>query len=458
MNYNNKKEHITLLGAGLVGSLMSIFLAKSGYKVSVYEKRRDLREDMGEEGRSINLALSNRGWRALNEAGLNDQIKKIVIPMKGRMMHDLEGNLSFLPYGKEGEQIYSVSRRLLNEVLVSTAEKAGVSFYFNQRCDDVNLKRSILSVSNTETGEQKKLNYDILIGADGAFSALRSVMQKTERYNYSQQYIEHGYKEITIPPTPENNYALEENALHIWPRKQFMLIALPNPDKTFTCTLFYPYHGTHSFDALTSEDQVLKFFRENFPDTLLLIPELVKNFFHNPTASLVTIKCHPWTIGNTLLIGDASHAILPFFGQGMNSGFEDCRILNEIIKKKDGNWEEIFSNFQEIRKPDTDAIAKLAYQNFIEMRDLVADPMFLLRKKIEARLHELYPEKWMPLYSMVTFNHIPYSEALKIGKVQEKIMNEVMKKANIAEEWQNLDFRSIIDQLQSQAAPVLQVK
>lgn len=447
MNSNKSvKEHIIILGAGLVGSLMSIFLIKRGYKVSVYEKRGDIRAYKGGEGRSINLALSNRGWKALQKVGIVDAIKNISIFMKGRAMHDIKGNLSFLPYGKEGEGIYSVSREILNGVLISFSEEMGTSFNFNKLCTAVNLDANEITLEHDFTEEKEIVKADLIIGADGAFSILREAIQKLSNISYSKQFIEHGYKELTIPPTAKNEFALPENALHIWPRKQYMLIALPNPDKTFTCTLFYPYKGENSFETLNTPEKVFNFFKETFPDVLPLMPDLLNNFFKNPTASLVTIKCYPWSInGKAVLIGDASHAILPFFGQGMNSGFEDCRIFNELIDIHNGNWNNIVEDFQQIRKPDTDAIAELAIQNFVEMRDLVADQQFLLRKKLEAKLHLLYPQQWIPLYSMVTFSDMPYSKAKMIGAIQDKVMDEVMKIPDIEKKWEELNYQEIID-------------
>ncbi len=440
------KEHIIILGAGLVGSLISIFLAQRGYKVSVYEKRGDIRNYKGGEGRSINLALSNRGWEALQKVGIVEEIKSIAIFMEGRAMHDLKGDLSFLPYGKEGEGIYSVSRETLTGVLTSFSEKHGTSFHFNNLCLEVNLDTNELKLEDTITGKQDIVKADLIIGADGAFSTLRAAIQKISNISYSIHTIEHGYKELTIPPTAQNEFALHKNALHIWPRKQYMLIALPNPDKTFTCTLFYPFKGENSFESLNTHDEVYDFFKQTFPDVIPLMPDLLNNFFNNPTASLTTIKCYPWSVkGKAILIGDASHAILPFFGQGMNSGFEDCRIFDELIDTYDGNWNIILEKFQTLRKPDTDAIAELAIQNFIEMRDLVADQQFLLRKKIEARLYKLYPQQWIPLYSMVTFSNMSYSRAKALGAIQDKIMEEVMKLPDLDKNWENLDFQDIIN-------------
>ncbi|MDN4165614.1 NAD(P)/FAD-dependent oxidoreductase [Cytophagales bacterium LB-30] len=440
------KKEITLLGAGLVGSLMSIYLAKKGYSVSIYEKRDDMRKGNQQGGRSINLALSNRGLKALEEVGLAEQIKRLVIPMKGRMMHDVKGNLTYQPYGKEGQFINSVSRSWLNEMLMDEAEKLGVNIHFEHRCSQVNLDTQALEFE-TPSGS-KRIQSEVLLGADGAFSALRDAMQRSDRFNYSQYYIEHGYKELCIEPQ-QGEFAMEPNALHIWPRGRFMMIALPNTNETFTCTLFLDYEGEDSFANLQTPEQVEAFFKTYFPDVIPLIPDLTHQFFQNPTPSLVTVKCYPWVKNRTCLMGDAAHAIVPFYGQGMNAGFEDCRVLNELIDTHQHNWDTILPEFQQARKPNADAIAELALKNFVEMRDLVADSQFLLQKKIEAHLHEQFPKDWIPLYSMVTFSDLSYADALRIGQKQHEIMQKVMSKPDIEKNWPNLDFASIVEQLKA---------
>ena len=443
----NDQKHMGIIGGGLVGALLSIYLARRGYRISVFERRADLRKSEPEEGRSINLALSTRGLKALAEVGLDSAIRNLAIPMRGRMMHDAAGKLSFLPYGKDGQFINSVSRSGLNVILLEEAERNGVEFHFNHRCTTVDLHKTSATFQ-TGDGKGKTEEFDIMVGADGAFSAVRSAMQFTDRFNYSQFYLEHGYKELEIPAGRDGGYVLEKNALHIWPRESFMMIALPNPDATFTCTLFFPFEGEQSFSTLTDDKKVESFFRKTFPDAIAHMPRLLEDYRANPTSTLVTIRCFPWVRNNTLTIGDAAHGIVPFYGQGMNAGFEDCRILNELLDNCKDHWPSALEEFQKTRKEDTDAIAQLAFDNFIEMRDLVADPEFLLRKKIEARLHELYPEKWIPLYSMVTFKeNIRYSHAYRTGKKQERIMQDVMKQPDIEKNWHQLNFREIVDRL-----------
>lgn len=438
-----KDKHIGIVGGGLVGTLAAIYLARRGYRVSVYERRQDPRYNQIDGGRSINLALSNRGIKALEEVGLGDVLKQAAIPMHGRMMHDLHGKLTFQPYGKEGQYINSISRTGLNKVLIESAENHGIEFFFEQRCLRCDPFRTELTLQGAGDVLTQK-TFDIILGTDGAFSSVRLSMQLTDRFDYTQDYIEHGYKEFHIPASKNGEFPFEKNALHIWPRESFMLIALPNPDGSFTGTLFFPFEGPLSFRSLQEPENFERFFSANFPDAAASIPDLLKELGENPVSSLITIKCFPWSIGNTLLLGDASHAIVPFYGQGMNAGFEDCRILNQLLEEYDDDWTVVLHRFQQLRKPDTDAIAQLALDNFTEMRDLVADEHFLLRKKIEAKIHQLFPEQWVPLYSMVTFHeNIRYSEAYRIGQKQKKIMDEVMRTPNIDATWQALDFEQL---------------
>ena len=445
------KGDITVLGAGLVGTLMAIYMARKGFKVNLYEQRGDIRKLKLKEGRSINLAVSNRGWKAMEALGIDHIVREHVVPMHGRMMHNKEGDLSFQPYGKEGQSIFSVSRGRLNQLLLDIAEKSGVKLNFGHKCTFVDLKHGITYFTVTaEELSEVQADSDLIIGADGAFSAVRKAMQRTDRYNFSQFYLDWGYKELTIPAKADGSWALEPNALHIWPRGQFMLIALPNANKTFTCTLFLPFEGKESFETLESEAEITAFFNEQFPDAVALMPELIKEFQENPAASLVTINCYPWTRHHrAMLVGDACHAMVPFYGQGMNAGFEDVRIFTELLDRYHADWETVLKAYEEVRKPDNDAISELAMANFIEMRDLVADPKFLLRKKIEAKLHELFPDRWVPLYTMVTFSDMRYSQAQEKGLKQAKIMEKVMQQPGIEENWQSLDFERIVKELET---------
>ncbi len=441
-----KPSTISIVGAGLVGSLLSIYLAKRGYKVSVFERRFDMRTNFLGGGRSINLALSNRGIRALEEVGLADEMKKHSVPMKGRLMHDVEGKLTYQPYGTSGQYINSISRSGLNMFLMDEAEKQGVEFFFEYRCIDVNLEKTELTFQNQH--DIRHHQSDLIIGADGAFSAIRAALQISDRFEYSQHYIEHGYKELRIPPGDKGEFMLEKEALHIWPRESYMLIALPNPDATFTVTLFFPFEGEQSFHNLKTNEEIQDFFKTNFPDATALMPSLVEDFRDNPTSSLVTIRCYPWVKNSTMIIGDSAHGVVPFYGQGMNAGFEDCSVLNRLLDTHEDDWKKAVPEFQRLRKADADAIAQLALDNFVEMRDLVSDPDFLLRKKIEAKLHEHFPKQWIPLYSMVAFHdEIRYSEAMEMGKRQKEIMDKVMQSPSIEKTWEELNFGEIVAQL-----------
>lgn len=430
---------ISVVGAGLVGSLVSIYLAKKGYKVNIYERRSDMRKQSMSAGKSINLALSDRGWRGLKGVDIDGEIRKIAIPMYGRQIHHKDGSQNYQPYGKDDQAIYSVSRGEINKTLMTLAEQQeNVKIYFNERCDKLDRKTNVLEFTNLENGKSQTVHSDLVFGADGAFSAVRLQMQlQSDRFDYNQFYIDASYKELTIPANPDGSFKLEKNALHIWPRGSYMMIALPNMDGSFTCTLFFEAEGPKSFESIKTKEDVIRFFEEDFPDALPLMPTLVEDFFANPTASLVTVKCKPWVWDNRIaLIGDAAHAIVPFFGQGMNCGFEDCVVLNELIDKHQHNWPDILNEYQTLRKPDGDAIADLAHANFIEMRDKTADARFLLQKKIEARFSSKYPDKWIPLYSMVTYSpEIRYSTALKEGNRQQAIMDKIMAMEDIENRW-----------------------
>ncbi|QCR24131.1 NAD(P)/FAD-dependent oxidoreductase [Pontibacter sp. SGAir0037] len=441
-----QKKNIAIMGAGLVGSLLSLYLAKRGYTINLYERRPDMRINSIDGGRSINLALSDRGWRALRGIGIEEEVRKVAVPMYRRVMHDEKGNLTYQPYGKEGQAIYSVSRGGLNVALMNISEpNPNISYHFNRQVMDVNVRTSEVLLQNHTTHEQERIKPDLIFGADGAYSMVRGAMQKTELFDYEQKYLEYGYKELTIPPAEDGGWLLEKNALHIWPRGNYMMIALPNIDGSFTCTLFFPYEGTRSFATIKNDNDLLNFFVEVFPDAVPLMPDLAQEYFANPIGSLVTIKCFPWSYdGRLMLIGDACHAVVPFYGQGMNAGFEDITVLDQMLETFDGDWHSLFKTFERKRKPDADAIADLAVLNFEEMRDKVADPRFLLRKKIESKISEQYPDKWIPLYTMVTFTDLPYSYAMEAGMMQEKIMKKVMKHIESAEDYEKPEVQKLL--------------
>ena len=441
-----KSLKIAVVGSGLVGSLLAIYLKKAGHDVHVYDRSPDIRR-CEFSGRSINLAMSHRGWRALDGVGIGDEVRKIAIAMDKRAIH-LEETLKFQNYGQEGESIYSISRGILNRKMIDLAEQSGVVFCFDQKIWDVSLSSATLHIGEEERGEWKEHKYDMVFGADGAFSRIRHRMQRQSMFNYSQEFLNTGYKELNIPANPDGTHKLDKNSFHIWPRGEYMLIALPNLDGSFTCTLFMPFEGENSFESLTDRASVSAFFKNNLPDTVDMIPKLTEDFFLNPTSTLVTMKCFPWTYEDKVaLIGDACHAIVPFYGQGMNAGFEDITVLYELMEKHGNDWKTIFSEYQISRKPNADAIAELSYRNFMEMSSKVADEKFLLQKKIEKRFAEKHPEKWLPLYDRVTFSHRPYSEALAIGNRQNELMEEVMKMPNIETIWDSLEVENKILEL-----------
>lgn len=439
-----KNKDIAIAGAGLVGTLLGIYLKKKNYNVTIFDRSEDIRK-VKFSGRSINLAMSTRGWHALDEVGIGDEIRKIAIPMDKRAIHLKDGSLSFQPYGINGEAIYSISRGGLNRMMIDLAEKAGVHFEFNQKIWDVNLETATLYIGENEHGPFENRQFDQIFGADGAFSRIRHRMQRQNRFNYSQYFLNIGYKELTIPANEDGSHKIDPNSFHIWPRGEFMLIALSNYDGSFTCTLFMPFEGANSFEEINTEEKLTSFFNEYFSDTKDLIVNLKDDYFLNPTSSLVTMQCYPWTYKDKVaLIGDSAHAIVPFYGQGMNAGFEDITALSDLMDEFPNDIETVFEKYQEIRKPNADAIAELSYRNFIEMSTKTADVDFLLQKKIEAWFTKKHPDKWLPLYDRVTFSLNPYEDALAIGDLQKKVMEEVMQLPHIHENWQTKEVEKYI--------------
>jgi len=433
---------VVIIGAGLAGSLLAIYLAKRGIAVDVYEARGDMRLEEVAAGRSINLALSDRGIAALREVGMDEYMLAEAIPMYGRMIHSEAGETRLLPYsGRKGEYINSVSRGGLNIALMNEAEKyPGVRFHFNCRCTGFDSLTGDVRFTNgvTATG-------DTLIATDGAGSAVRDAFLHggVERFDFSQVWLEHGYKELHIPPSSGSD--LERDALHIWPRHQFMMIALPNFDGSYTCTLFLAHRGEKSFENLGDEPSVMHFFTENFPDAIPLMPTLIEDFFHNPTGNLGTIKCFPWNIGGkALLLGDSAHAVVPFYGQGMNCAFEDVRVLDQLIDKHSTDWETVYEEYSELRKLNTDAIADMAEENFYEMRDAVADPVFVRKRQLETSLEQTFPD-YFSKYSMVTFREdLPYSVAKEKGNAQDRLLMEICSQE---ENIERLDLNSIMERI-----------
>jgi kynurenine 3-monooxygenase len=414
---NNK----TIIGSGLSGPLLAILLAQNGYEVDLFEKRPDLRQEDQSSGRSINLALSHRGIVALKSAGVFDQIEPLLIPMKGRMIHRENGKLDFQPYSiNPDEYINSVSRTELNKILMSAAENTGKV--------KINFLHSLSSIQSNqlvfENGNKIEIETEIF-GADGASSVIRKYIDSICDSPSTTEPLGHAYKELTIALSDNNDYQIDANSLHIWPRGEFMLIALPNTDKSFTCTLFMPNKGQLSFESLNTETVVVEFFNTYFSDALHMLENFPQSFFDNHSGRLATVYADNWHTDNICLIGDAAHSVVPFFGQGMNASFEDCTVLMDCIENGNDNWSEIFASYTNMRKPDTDAIAQMAIENYIEMRDSVAHPEYINRKKIANALNEKFPDKFIPRYNMVSFSSIPYSQVYKRGEIQQEIISKL---------------------------------
>jgi kynurenine 3-monooxygenase len=413
-----------LVGSGLAGGLLAAYLGRRGYNVDLYERRADPREGNIVGGRSINLAISTRGIHALERIEIAGEALRHAIPMRGRMIHDKSGTLHFAPYDVDPKKcINSIGRASLNTAVIEAAQRyANVRVHFNHKCTDVDLDEAVCHLES-EAGKLTARG-DAVIGVDGAFSAVRASMQQNiDNFQYNESYLAHGYKELTIPPGPDDSWQMEKNALHIWPRKSFMMIALPNPDGSFTCTLFWEFEGPRSFATTKTEDDVRRFFDEEFPDAVPLMPTLLEDFKNNPTGSLVTIRCAPWYYRDRVcLLGDAAHAVVPFYGQGMNAAFEDCVILDECLEKFPGNREHAFAEYFSRRNENADALADLAIGNFIEMRDKTASRAFRAKKKLDHFLEAALPGMYLPLYTMVTFTRVPYAQAARRARRQDRIL------------------------------------
>ena len=461
----NKKDKILVIGAGLCGSLLALRLAQRGFKIEVYESRSDLRTSDISAGRSINLALSDRGLKALRLCGMEEKAREICIPMYGRLIHDKDGNIFSSNYsGRENEYINSISRGDLNAILLDEVEKhENVNIHFNKKCENIDIENNIANFEDYKTKQNFSIKADVIFGGDGAGSSLRKsyLSERKFLFSYSQDYLNHGYKELEIPADKSGNHQISKGHLHIWPRGDFMLIALPNLDGSFTVTLFLSYdEGEFNFENLTSEKKITEFFEKEFPDALALIPNIKDEFINNPTGPLGTIKCSPWSYENkTLLIGDSSHAIVPFYGQGMNASFEDVYVLDEILNKDLRDWESVFKAYQTKRKKDTDAIADLAIDNFHEMKKHVSNPLFKEKRVIEMDLEKTFPTEYSSKYSLVTFNeNIGYNEAMKRGRAQDKALlnliadDEIYTQLNMTK----AELKSILDKVVKETNSILE--
>ena len=423
----NRKAPVTLLGAGLAGSLLAVYLARRGHEVVVYERLPDMRKHAIPAGRSINLALAQRGIRALDHVGLMPEVQQLLIPMRGRMLHDKAGATSLTPYGRtHAEVIHSVSRPGLNMLLMDAAEKAGARFHFGQRVTDVDFDSTQVSLVEEPGGRRHNVPAATLIATDGGGSAVRQALMRRRGVEVVEDILPHAYKELTIPASADGRHRMEKHALHIWPRGGYMLIALPNLDGSFTVTLFLAREGEPSFATLDQPDELKRFFTAEFPDALALIPELEQDFRSHPTGLMGTVHTSHWHAeGRALLLGDAAHAIVPFHGQGMNCAFEDCLVLDECLSRHGEDWTQVFAEFEALRRPNAEAIAAMALENYVEMRDAVRDPRFMLQKQLGFLLEERNPGMFVPRYSMVMFHHLPYSDARRRGAIQQRILDSL---------------------------------
>ncbi|MGA9771467.1 MAG: NAD(P)/FAD-dependent oxidoreductase [Blastocatellia bacterium] len=440
-------NRIIIIGAGLVGSVLAMFLARKGYKVDVYERQPDLREVDTRGGRSINLTLCDRGFKALDEIGVGHIIRAISVPAYGRLIHDVKGEMTLQPYGNNNEAIHSISRSDLNKALLNFAEQNfDIAFHFNQKCLGVDLDTATVELEHLRSGRITRQKSDRVFGTDGAHSSVRMQMQKRNRFDFCQRYWEQGYKELDVPLS-SGGWTSEKNVLHLWPRGGYMLIGFPNIDGSFTCSLHIPFEGPLSFEAIKTQADLLGLFKSSFPDVIDMIPNIVEDFFRNTPNPMVTIKCSPWTFQDKVsLIGDAAHAIYPSYGQGANAGFEDCATLDECLDAYGEDWKRVLTEYEKRRKPNTDAIADLCVEHFVELRDLVGDSRFLLRKEIERRINLRYPEKYKDLYSMITFTCMPYIEALRIDREQRAILDRLMEVEAISDKLASGEITNLIDE------------
>ncbi len=417
---------VSIVGAGLAGSLMALFLAKRGCKVKLYEYRPDLRITPIESNRSINLALSCRGLTALQDAGLDAKVRQLMVPMRARIIHEISGEIVYQPFGRHEEEcINAIERNALNKLLLNELDTYPlVKCYFDTKLVNLNLAEKQLIFQN-QKGQFTQHDYDVFIGADGAHSLVRACLQQQKLIDFKQTFFTHGCKELTICRAHQTVF--DKESLHLWPRKSFSLLGNPNLDGSITGSLFLPYKGQVSFESLTSEAQLLACFNKYFNDVCGLMPSLIDEFFTHPMGTMSRIDCKPWFIaGQGVLLGDAAHGIIPFFGQGMNSAFEDCRILNTLLDEYDENWQQVLPMFYHLRKPNTDAVAKMSEDNFHEVQEAVCSAQFNNKKRLAQLLMQRYPKRYISKHVLVMFTNTPYSQAQKIGQIQENFLKDIM--------------------------------
>jgi kynurenine 3-monooxygenase len=417
--------------------------------VEVFDRNPDLRDSAQLSGKAINLTLCDRGFKALDEVGVGDHIRSISVPCYGRFVHPPEGPLAYQPYGNKREAIYSILRGDLGKALLNFAEQEpNVRFHFNEKCVGLELSPLRVEFQNSQTGETSWYTASRVFGADGTFSAVRTLLQRQRRFNYSQEFLDQGYKELLVPAAAEAEWIREKEVLHMWPRGKYMLLGFPNMDGSFTCSLHMPFEGHPSFSSIKTATDLRQFFETSFPDVVPHVPNLAEDYFSHGPNPMVTVKCSPWTFdGKVALIGDAAHVLFPYYGQGANAGFEDCSVLSQCLEKHGEDWHEAFGEYERLRKPNMDAIADMCVQHYIEIRDELADPTFLLRKAIERKVNQLYPERYLPLYSMIAFSDMPYAEALRIDREQRTLIDRLMSVKGIEDKWDGAEVEHLIAEL-----------
>jgi kynurenine 3-monooxygenase len=448
-------EKILVVGAGLVGSLLSTYLAREGHQVHLYDRQPDPRRGRRRTGRSINLTVCERGFAALDRMGVGDRVRKIAVPCYGRYIHSVDGTVDYQPYGNHREAIHSVSRNELNDVLLEFAlERPGIHLHFEEKCLAVDLEAPEVVFQSLRTDEVTRCRADRLIGADGANSKVRAAMQALPGFRQKQEFFEQAYKEISVPPAASGDWALPADAIHIWPRRHYMLIGFPNRDRTFTFALHMPFEGEPSFASIRTPEALLELFRRSFPDALPYVPHLVDDFFGRPESKMITVRCFPWTYGRRVaLIGDAAHAIVPSYGQGANCGFEDCSVLYDCLQGAGGDWGQALREYEARRKPNGDAIADLALEHFHELRDFVGSSQFLLRKELERWVNDLYPDRYAPLYSLISFTNVPYAEALRQDREQRTLVDQLLAIPDVREKLASPEVRGLVDRFLAAAPP-----
>jgi len=451
-----KNENAIIVGGGLVGCLLAVYLSKRGYRVDVFDRNPDPRGAQANPGRAINLTICDRGFKALDKVGAGDLVRRISVPAYGRMIHSLNGELNYQPYGNNGEAIYSVLRTDLGTTLMEFAEQQpNVEFHFDQKC--VGLELEPLKVEFEENGSSRRKRWEAarVFGADGTFSAVRTLMQRMSRFNYSQEYLDQGYKELPVPESSQAAWSREKKVLHMWPRGRYVLLGFPNTDGSFTCSLHMPFEGNPSYASIKTANDVTAFFRAEFPDVVDEISDLVEKYFAHPPNPMLTVRCAPWTFeGKVALIGDAAHVLFPYYGQGANAGFEDCEFLMTCLEKHGDNWQATFQEYEQTRKPNMDAIADMCAEHYVELRDLVGDSQFLLRKSVERKVNQMCPEKYVPLYSMIAFSDMSYREALRRDQEQRRIIDQLMRLDDLENKMLSGKIEEFIHDLMSGAAPI----